>query len=88
MGLIDDDQIPVLLPDALADFVLLGVVQRGDDLGAPLPGIDKLLLVNGGKDDVERLAEPALHFVLPLDRQRRRAQDQHTLDRPRGASSP
>ena len=43
-------------------------------------GLDELLLVHGGEDDVEGLAEPALHFVLPLDGERRRAEDQHAVD--------
>ena len=45
-----------------------------------LPGVDELLLIDGGEDDVERLAEPAQQLVLPLDRQRRRAEDEHALD--------
>ncbi len=81
VGLVDDDQVPVLLPDPLADVILLGVVEGGDDLVASLPGVRQLLLVDGREDDVERLAEPALHFVLPLDRQRRRAQDQDAVNR-------
>ena len=36
---VDDDQVPALLPDALADIVLFRVVQRGDDLRFPLPEI-------------------------------------------------
>ena len=71
----------MLLPDPLADVILLGVVQGGDDLVASLPRVRQLLLIDGREDDVERLAEPALHFVLPLDRQRRRAQDQDAVNR-------
>ena len=80
VGLVDDDEVPPLLPDTLAHVVLLGVVERGDDLGVSLPGVDELLLVDGGEDDVERLAEPAEQFVLPLDRQRGRAEDQDAID--------
>ena len=80
MGLVNDDQIPTLLPDALAHVVLLGVVNRGDDLVGPLPGIGELLLVHRRENDVERLAKPAEHFVLPLDRQRRRAKDEDALN--------
>ena len=47
---------------------------------AAVPGIDELLLIDGREDDVERFAKPAEQFVLPLDRQRRRAQDQHAVD--------
>ena len=71
VGLVDDDEVPALLPNALADIVLLGVVERGDDLRRALPGVDELLLVDGREDDVERFAKPAEQFVLPLDRQRR-----------------
>ena len=80
VGLVNDDEVPALLPDALADVVLLGVVNGGDDLVGPLPGIGELLLVHGREDDVERLAEPAQHFVLPLDRQRRRAEDEDAVN--------
>ena len=45
-----------------------------------VPGVDELLLIDGREDDVERLAEPAEQFVLPLDRQRRGAEDQHAVD--------
>ena len=55
---VDDDEIPALLPDALADVVLLGVVQRCDDLRRTLPRVDELLLVNRREDDLERFAEP------------------------------
>ncbi len=37
--------------------------------------------VNGGEDYLERLAKPPKQFVLPLDGQRRRAEDQHSLNR-------
>ena len=47
---------------------------------AAVPGVDELLLIDGREDDVERLAEPAEQLVLPLDRQRRRAEDQHAVD--------
>ena len=67
--LVDDDQIPPLLPDALAHVVLFGIVKRGDDLVGTLPGIRKLLLVHRCENHIERLAEPAKHFVLPLNRQ-------------------
>ena len=43
-------------------------------------GFDKLLLIDRGEDDVERLAKPPLQLVLPLDRQRRRAEDEHAID--------
>ena len=68
MGFVDDDEIPSLLPDALPDVVLLRVIQGSDDLRGPLPGIDELLLIHRGEDDVERLSEPFEEFILPLDR--------------------
>src|SRR5690606_24911814 len=33
VSLVDDDEVPALLPDPLSDVVLLGVVYGGDDLG-------------------------------------------------------
>lgn len=70
MGLVDDDQVPARLPDALPHAVLLGVVDRGDDLGLALPEVEKLLLVVPGMDDLERLAEEPEKLVLPLNGQR------------------
>ena len=67
---VHDEQIPSLLPDTLAHLVLLGVIHRSNDLVGTLPGIRELLLVNGGENDVERLAKPTEHFVLPLNRER------------------
>ena len=78
--LVDDDQVPSLVPNPLANVVLLGVVERGDDLRGAMPGVDQLVLVNGGENDVKRLAKPAEHFVLPLDRQRGGAEDKHPVD--------
>src|SRR5262245_36516349 len=69
---VNDDQIPSLLPDALAHVVLLGVVNRGDDEVFLRPRVDKALLVTRRINRLELLAEPAKHFVLPLNRQRRR----------------
>ena len=80
VGLVDDDQVPLLLPDSLAHFIPLGVVHGRYDLGGPLPRVYELLLVHGREDDLELLAEPPLHFVLPLDRQRSRAEDEDPLD--------
>ena len=37
MGFVDDDEIPLLLPDAFSDILLLGVVDGRDDLSFPLP---------------------------------------------------
>ena len=78
--LVDDDEVPSFAQNALSDIVLFGVVERGDDLRRAMPGIDELLLIDGREDDVERFAEPAEQFVLPLDRQRRGAEDQHPVD--------
>src|SRR5437879_1677745 len=66
--LVDDDEVPPLLPDPFPDVLLLGVVDGGDDLGVPLPGVDELLLVDGRKHHRELFAEPTLELVLPLDR--------------------
>ena len=37
VGLVDDDEVPMLLPYPLPDVVLLRVVDGGDDLCLPLP---------------------------------------------------
>jgi hypothetical protein len=79
--LVDDDEVPALLPDAFAHIILLGIVEGRDHLVRALPGINELLLVHGGEDDVERLPEPAQQFVLPLDGQRCGTEDQDALDR-------
>jgi len=45
-----------------------------------LPGVHELLLVNSGEDDLERFAKPSQQLVLPLDRQRRRAENEYPLN--------
>jgi hypothetical protein len=55
--LIDDDQVPLLLPYPLAHIILLGIVERDDDLGLALPEIQKLLLVVPGVNNLKALAE-------------------------------
>ena len=80
VGFVDDDEIPALPPDPFPDVVLLGVVDRRDDLGLALPEIQKLLLVVRGVDDLERLAEEAQQLVLPLNGQRRGDQNQAPVD--------
>ena len=47
VGLVDDQKVPLLLSDPIAYVILLGVVDRGDDLVGALPWVDQLLLVNG-----------------------------------------
>src|SRR5262249_17834185 len=79
--LVDDDEVPPLLPDALPHVLLLRVVEGGDHLCGALPRIDELLLVDCGEDDVEWLPEPTQELVLPLDRERGRAQNENPLDR-------
>ena len=79
--LVDDDQVPVLAPDALADAVLLGVVDRGDHLRLALPQVEQLLLVVRGMDYLERLAEETQQLVLPLEGERGRDQDEAAVDR-------
>ena len=76
VGFIDDDEVPPLLPDPFPDVVLLGVVDGRDHLGLPLPKIQKLMLVVGGVDDLERLVEKAEQLVLPLNGQRGRDEDE------------
>jgi len=81
VSLVHHNEIPTLLPHALANIVLLRVVDGRDDLRGALPWVRKLLLVDGGEDDVERFAEPTEHLILPLNRERSGAEDQHPLDR-------
>src|SRR5437762_1521297 len=81
VSLIDDDEIPTLLPDALANIVLFGVVQRGNYLRGALPRIHELLLVHGREDDVEWFTEPPQKFVLPLNREWSGTQHKNALDR-------
>ena len=69
------------MPDTLAHIILFGVVNGSDDLCRPLPWIGQLLLVDSGKNNIERLAEPAEHLVLPLYGERRGAQDKNALNR-------
>src|SRR5216684_1570980 len=78
--LIYDHQVPALLPDSLADILLLGIVQRRNHLCGTLPRVYELLLVNRRKDDLERFAEPPQQLVLPLDCQRCGAQYQYALN--------
>ena len=40
-----------------------------------------MLLVDGGKDDIERLTEPSEHLVLPLYGKRCGAQDENAINR-------
>jgi len=81
VSLVDDHEVPSLLPDPLANVVLLGVVQGGDDLRLALPEVEELLLVVARVDDLEALAEEADQLVLPLNRERRWDKDEHALDR-------
>ena len=67
MSFVDDDEIPPLLPNAFTDIVLLGVVDGCDDLGLPIPEIQKLLLVIRRMDDLKRFVEETQQFVLPLN---------------------
>ena len=80
MRFIDDDEVPSLLPYALPHILLLGIVDGGYYLRSPLPRVRQLMLIDSGKNNVEGLAEPAKHLVLPLDRQRCRAEDQNAFD--------
>src|ERR1700730_13091225 len=57
VSFVNDNQIPALLPEAFADILLLGIVQRRDYLCGTLPRVYKLLLVNGGENDLELFAE-------------------------------
>src|SRR5688572_10114727 len=67
VGLINDDEIPMLLPDALTDIGLFGVVDRSDNVVVATPRIGKLLLIDRSEYDVEGFAEPSLHFIMPLN---------------------
>lgn len=80
VGLVHNHQVPALLPDPLAHVGLLGVVDGADDLRLPLPGVDQLVLVVGGVDDLEGLFEETVELVLPLDGEGGRGQDEDALD--------
>jgi len=81
MSLVYDEKVPSLLPYPLPHILLLGVVYRGNDLRRALPWIRQLMLIDGGKDDVEWLAKPAEHLVLPLDRKRSGAKNEDAFNR-------
>ena len=80
VGFVDDDEVPPFVPYALADIVLLRVVDGCDDLALPLPEVQELLLVVGRVDDLKRLVEEAQHLVLPLNGQGRGDQDEAAVD--------
>ena len=80
VGLVDDHEVPPFAPSPLADPILLGVIEGRDDVRGPVPGVDELLLVDRREDDVEGLAEPAEQLVLPLDGERRGAEDEDAID--------
>jgi hypothetical protein len=61
-------------------IVLFGVVNGGDDLILLGPSVDETLFVAGRINRLELFTEPAEHFVLPLDRERRWAKDEDALD--------
>lgn len=93
VSFVDNHQIPALLPDPFPYLVLFGVIDGGDHLGRALPGIDQLLLIDGGEDHLEGFTEPAQQFVLLLQRERCWTQDQdpfngltqlHSLDQQPG----
>ena len=42
VSLVDDDDVPFLLPNAFADVGLLRIIDRRDDLRGALPGVHKL----------------------------------------------
>ena len=69
VGLVDDDEVPSLLPHPLAHAILFGVVDGRDDLRFPLPQVQELLLIVRGVNDLERLVEEPEQLVLPLDGQ-------------------
>ena len=80
VSFVNDDKIPFLLPDPFAHVVLFGIVHGRNDLRRTLPGVCQLLLIDSGKNDIKRLAEPTEHLVLPLDCERRGAQDKNTIN--------
>ena len=80
VSLVEDDEVPPLLPDPFPYVVLLGVVDGRDDLGFPLPKIQELMLVVRRVDDLERLVEKAEQLVLPLNGQRGRDEDEAPVD--------
>src|SRR5579859_3378740 len=75
--LVNNHQVPMLLPYPLAHVILLRVIEGRDDLRFPLPKVDELLLVVACVNDLKGLAEEPQEFVLPLDRQRRWHQNEN-----------
>src|SRR5688572_4539796 len=68
--LVNDYEVPTLLPDPLTNIVLLRVVQRCDNLRLSLPRVYELLLIVARMDDLETFTEETQELVLPLDGQR------------------
>ena len=72
MRLVNNNQIPPLLTNPLADLFLFCIIERSNNLCGPLPRIHKLLLVNSREDDLEWFTEllqqaglrPAEHLLI------------------------
>ena len=80
MGLVDDDQVPVDLPQAGQDVVALGQVERRDDLAVLQPLVDAELVADvAALEDQELLVELLLQLALPLEGEVGRADDQDPL---------
>jgi hypothetical protein len=79
--LINDDEVPVDLPQAGQHVVALRQVQRGDDLGSFEELVDPILLAQiTAFDDLEFLVEFLLQLALPLEGKVGRADDENALD--------
>ena len=79
--LVDDDEIPMDLPQAGQNIVALGEVERGDDLRSFEELVDPELLAEiAALDDLELLVELLLQLALPLEGEVGRADDEDALD--------
>lgn len=81
MSLVDNDQVPVRCPQQLGhDLLALGEIERGDAAVLALPRVStQLPACEVRVDDREVLVELLVQLVLPLHRQRRGAQDEHSI---------
>ena len=57
VSLVDDDEVPSLLPYTFTHVVLLRIVVRADHLRLALQQVQKLLLIVAGMDDLKGLTK-------------------------------
>ena len=83
MGLIDNHQVPVNLPEAWEDWRAFSEVEGGDDMAVLKPLVDAELVPDvGALQHQERLIEFLFELALPLKCQVCRAHDQNPFGEP------